>query len=151
MVDLLTGKHPDPDALTFSEFLCGYVVVSIQCDTADRPHRDAVLLEIVQDSRRYKWEAIRAAHFAFLEKIEQETCQWSDVAVRQELRMLLIWDHRLAPARAVSAAASTSSNNGTTKSKPHCSYCFLKTSRKLSHSLAQCNRKIKDNAAPSGN
>ena len=143
VVNLATGKHPDPEELTFSEFLYGYVVVSTKADSAERPHRDAILLEILQDSQKYTWEAIRSAHFTLLEKIEHETCTWSDVHVRQELRRMLIWDHRLeGPVAAVAApAAGPRAVRQPAKSKTHCSFCFAKHSKKFYHTLADCRTK----------
>ena len=141
MVNLATGKHPEPDELSFAEFMYGYVVISMKAEPAIRPHRDAVLLEMLQDAQEYTWEAIRRAHFAFLEKIEHETSTWDNVVDRQELRRMLVWRHRLAPARAVSAAAPTASKPGPTKSKSHCSYCFTNSNRKFYHALADCRTK----------
>ena len=150
--DLATGRHPSPDDLTIAQFCFGFLTLNEKAEESLRPHRQAVLLEVLQDAQQYRWEVVRGAHFAFLDRIEQDTTTWDNLAVRNEMRRMLIWTQPreapvaavTAPAWAASASAPTARKPGPAKGKPHCSYCFTKIQRKFPHTVAECRTKKAD-------
>ena len=153
-VNASTGRRPAPDELTWAQFFYGYVALSAKAEPDILPHRQAVLLELLDDAQEYQWEAVRRAHFAFLDQLEQGDITWDDEAARREIRRKLVWKHPLTTASVSSTARAAKQPQAKQARGPaHCSYCFEHVNgAKFYHALADCNRKKRAATAPaSGN
>ncbi len=140
-----TGTRPAPEELSLAQLIYGYTAQTMRAEPDEALIRNRILLEILDDAQAYRWEKVRAGHYAFLEQIEQGTIQWDDVQGRAEIRRKLIWPHPAAAGQFLKKPISA----GTAKqSSTPCSYCLEKTGGRYFHKVVECNRKQRDAKAP---
>ena len=149
--NIVTGKRPAPEELTLAEFVYGYLIQSAKAPAHLATPRSQVILEILDDAQAYQWDKVRAAHFAFLEKLEHGAAKWSDREARAELRRKLVWPHPIAAATSRVALSASAARKKTSVAaaveRPPCAYCLEKKGEKYNHLLASCRRRMQDQAA----
>ncbi len=138
-----TGTRPPPEELTLAQLVYGHTAQTMRAGPDEALVRNKILLEILDDAQAYRWDKVRAGHYAFLEQVEQGTIQWDDAQGRAEIRRKLIWPHPATAGQFNRKPASASASTVKQSFTP-CAYCLEKTGGRYFHKVEDCNRKQRD-------